>query len=512
MLRAYRSHDIRQAEVPLLAAGTPLMQRAAAATAFETVAELRRRGIGISGTSVLALVGAGNNGGDALFAAARLAQRGMQVSALCLGSCHEQGLAAARRARVRIHSLDEATGGSSEFIESLALPAVVWLDGLGGIGARGALREPMATLVESLEEVRRMRAHEPITIAIDVPTGVGSDDGVVVGPALHADVTVTMGASKPGLILDPGCRYAGQVVEVPLGIEEFLPPEPALLSLSEADVLDLWDIPGPSSHKYTRGVVGLMTGSDSYPGAALLSAGAALAAGPGMVRYAGPKDVRRMVIARYPEIVTAPGRVQCWVIGSGMDMAETEAVAEAARRLQESVADGFPVVLDAGAIELAVETDLPSTVVLTPHAGELAQLLTGRGEVTTRADVENAPARYARIAATLTGATILLKGSVDIACGPDDPLYAQGGAPAWRGVAGAGDVQAGLLGAMLAGWGDELAELGQGRGIPARIAAAASWVHGRAAHIAAGPGRGRPITASQISAAIGSAIGDALAN
>ena len=514
MLRAYRSDDIRAAEAPLLAAGVPLMERASYAVANTVISDRRAAGLGISGTPVLALVGAGNNGGDALHAAAYLARRGMAVNAVVCGAAHTTGLVAAERAGVRIVFVDTAPA-AREVITRLASVTDVWIDGLVGIGARGPLREPHATIVRTLKEIRDRSAVEPLAVAIDIPSGVGADDGVLSGPAFRADITVTMGAPKPGLILDPGRRFVGELVEVDLGLVEHLPSEPALLSLDSRDIADLWDYPGPNSHKYTRGVVGLMTGSVRYPGAALLSVGAALAGGPGMVRYAGPRELTELVISHHPETVADMGRVQAWVIGSGVDMDNPVAAAEAARRLEESIAEGIPVVLDAGAISLVNSLDVPSTVILTPHAGELAALLAARGEALTREEISAAPARAARLAATLTGATVVLKGSTDVVCGPDDPLYAQSGAPAWRATAGSGDVLAGLLGAVLAGWGDELAELGKGRGIPARLAAAACYLHGRAAAIAsgttlAGSISGRPIRATEIAAAIPVAIAESL--
>lgn len=514
MLRAYRSDDIRAAEAPLLAAGVPLMERASYAVANTVISDRRAAGLGISGTPVLALVGAGNNGGDALHAAAYLARRGMAVNAVVCGAAHTTGLVAAERAGVRIVFVDTAPA-AREAITRLASVTDVWIDGLVGIGARGPLREPHATIVRTLKEIRDRSAVEPLAVAIDIPSGVGADDGVLSGPAFRADITVTMGAPKPGLILDPGRRFVGELVEVDLGLAEHLPSEPALLSLDSRDIADLWDYPGPDSHKYTRGVVGLMTGSVRYPGAALLSVGAALAGGPGMVRYAGPRELTELVISHHPETVADMGRVQAWVIGSGVDMDNPVAAAEAARRLEESIAEGIPVVLDAGAISLVNSLDVPSTVILTPHAGELAALLAARGEALTREEISAAPARAARLAATLMGATVVLKGSTDVVCGPDDPLYAQSGAPAWRATAGSGDVLAGLLGAVLAGWGDELAELGKGRGIPARLAAAACYLHGRAAAIAsgttlAGSISGRPIRATEIAAAIPVAIAESL--
>lgn len=532
MLRAYRSDDIRAAEAPLLDAGVPLMERASYAVAMAVISYRRRAGLRIPGTHVVALVGAGNNGGDALYAAAYLARRGMAVDAVVCGTAHTTGLAAAERSGVRVSYVNEAAE-VREVVRRVASAADVWLDGLVGIGARGRLREPHATVVQILSEIREGAVVEPLAVAIDVPSGVGADDGVLSGPVFRADITVTMGAPKPGLVLDPGRRYVGDLIEVDLGLAEYLPSEPALLALESRDIADLWDYPGPDSHKYTRGVVGLMTGSARYPGAALLSVAAAHAGGPGMVRYAGPRELSDLVISHHPETVADMGRVQAWVIGSGVDMDNSVAAAEAARRLDESIAEGIPVVLDAGAITLVNSLDVPSTVVLTPHAGELAALLAARGEAMTREEVSAAPARAARLAATLTGATVVLKGAIDVVCGPDDPLYAQTGAPAWRATAGAGDVLAGLLGAILAGWGDELAELGKGRGIPARLAAAACYLHGRAAALASGTVTtaitgtstigapsgetvpdghlcGRPIRATEIAAAIPAAIAESL--
>ncbi|MGO1594593.1 MAG: bifunctional ADP-dependent NAD(P)H-hydrate dehydratase/NAD(P)H-hydrate epimerase, partial [Ancrocorticia sp.] len=497
-----RSDDIRQAEEPLLERGEPLMDKAAGALATETLRRVRAGGNRVPGTVVLGLVGTGNNGGDVLYSLARLARRGMSACAILAGRPHSGGFAAAQRAGVRFPDVGQ--------LRTLAERADVWIDGLVGIGARGPLRDPALEIVRELEDVRAGMPAEPLVIAADVPSGIGADDGVVAGLALHANVTVTMGAVKPGLVLDPGRRYAGEIVQVPLGLEEFLPSEPALLSVAGTDIADMWDVPGPDSHKYTRGVVGVMTGSVRFPGAALLSTSAALGGGAGMVRYAGPREVARLVVSHHPEVVTDLGRVQAWVLGSGVDMDVPEAASEVARRLQEAVTEGIPVVLDAGAIALLGTLDVPSTVVITPHAGELAELLAARGEAMSREEIVAAPSKAARLAATLTGATVLLKGSVDVACAPDDPLWAQGGAAGWRATAGAGDVLAGLLGSVLAQWGDELADLGKGHGIPARLAAAASYIHGRAAAIAYGSGQ--PIVASQIASAIPQAIGEALAH
>ena len=178
MLRAYRSDDIRAAEAPLLAARVPLMERASYAVANTVISHRRRTGLTISGTRVLALVGAGNNGGDALHAAAYLARRGMAVDAGVCGTPHAAGLVAAERAGVRVVSVSEVDEARA-IITRLAGAADVWLDGLVGIGARGRLREPHATIVQALGEIRDQAAVEPLGVAIDLPSGVGADDGVL---------------------------------------------------------------------------------------------------------------------------------------------------------------------------------------------------------------------------------------------------------------------------------------------------------------------------------------------
>lgn len=483
MIRAFGARKVREAEAPLLAAGVPLMERASGALAL---AVLRLLG-GSYGRRALALVGRGNNGGDALFAAAFLARRGMGVAAVVAEGAHGAGLAAARAAGCAV--LDVA---DIDAVVREAARADVWIDGILGIGARGGLRGPFASLVERLEgsregsaplpEAGRSAGAGPLVVAVDVPSGIGTDDGAAPGPILRADLTVTMGAPKPGLLLDPARRYAGRVETADIGlglsaaaraagravldVADIDPglPSPDLVSIERADLPLLWPVPGPSSHKYTRGVVGVAAGSASYPGAGFLCVDAALAAGPGMVRYAG--TLGSAVVSSCPEAVLGEGRVDAWVIGPGLDR---EALARA-----EPIVDGLrsegwtaPAVLDAGALAWAERGMTPATV-LTPHAGELAALFSRLGIEGSREGIAACPAAAAKLASEFTGATVVLKGPVDVVVSPGSPVYAQSG-PAWRAVAGAGDVYAGLLGALLAA-GLE----------PARAAAAAACVHGLA--------------------------------
>ena len=502
MIRAFGARKVREAEAPLLAAGVPLMERASGALAL---AVLRLLG-GPYGKRALALVGPGNNGGDALFAAAFLARRGIGVAAVVAEGAHEAGLAAARAAGCAVLDVADFDAVARE-----AARADVWIDGILGIGARGGLRGPFASLVERLEGSRegsarlpagRSAGAGPLVVAVDVPSGIGTDDGAAHGPILRADLTVTMGAPKPGLFLDPARRHAGRVETADIGlglsaagcaapddadIDAGL-PRPDLVSIERADLPLLWPVPGPSSHKYTRGVVGVIAGSASYPGAGFLCVDAALAAGPGMVRYAG--TLGSAVISSCPEAVLGEGRVDAWVIGPGLD---GEALAHAEPIVDRLRSEGWtaPVVLDAGALAWAERGMTPASV-LTPHAGELAALFSRLGIEGSREGIAACPAAAAKLASEATGATVALKGPVDVVASPGSPVYAQSG-PAWRAVAGAGDVYAGLLGALLAA-GLE----------PAQAAAAAACVHGLASE-------NGPMRASDIVRNVPAAVRAALA-
>lgn len=496
MLRAYTSQSVRLAEEPLIAAGAPLMAEASAALAAQILGLMRAHGARSSGTTVLALIGAGNNGGDALYAGALLARRGAAVhAALVTANSHPEGLAAARSAGVTVHHLVVGDDGLDlATLAELARRCGVWVDGITGIGARGALREPLAGAVALLDHEHAASPDAPLVIAVDVPSGVGVDDGSLPGPVLRADLTVAMGAAKPAHLTPPAEALSGRVEVIDLGLLPGLlaGDEPVVARLEPGDVADLWPTPAADGHKYSRGVLHAVAGSRGYPGAAVLVVEGAVRTGVGMVRIDASQEVVAHVLARRPEAVPGEGRAQAHVLGPGIEVDDA-----LARRLTALVLDasraGEPVVLDASALPLLSRpelADLPASVVLTPHAGELATLLSARGEQVVRAEVEAAPARHARLAAEITGATVLLKGPVTVVAAPDGPLFAQNDGTAWLATAGAGDVLSGIVGALLAGHGDRIAELaraGENIGpLVAPLAAAAALVHGRAARVAAG--------------------------
>ena len=376
MRSAHTVDQVRKAEAELMA-GLPdgtLMSRAAAGLAYAVIEFLGSA----YGRRVRLLVGSGDNGGDALYAGALLARRGVAVDAVLLGATpHEAGLAAFRGAGGRVGRVRQ--------------PEVV-VDGIVGIGGRPGLRPEAAA---ALAEVRGV----PV-IAVDVPSGVSVDDGRLDGAHLRAAVTVTFGTHKLAHLVDPAAEACGAVTLVDIGLTL---PEADVTALQPPDVARLLPRPAMDAHKYTRGVVGVRAGSPTYPGAALLCVAGANSGLAGMVRYAGP--VPDLVRAHHPEVVAGAGQVQAWVVGSG---GGPEAVEQRSRALE----DGVPTVIDADA--LADLPTLPEHCVLTPHAGELARLLG-----TSREAVEAAQLEHARRAARELGAVVLLKGRHSLTAHPD---------------------------------------------------------------------------------------------
>ncbi|MFJ8072569.1 NAD(P)H-hydrate dehydratase [Streptomyces sp. NPDC096176] len=476
MRTAYSVETVRHAEAQLMA-GLPegaLMQRAAAGLAAACAGLLGR----VYGARVVLLVGSGDNGGDALYAGAGLARRGAGVVAVLLGGdrVHRGGLAALLRAGGHV---------ADDPFEVLASADLV-LDGITGIGGHGGLRP------EAVPVARAARGSDAVIVAVDLPSGVEADRGEVRGEALRADATVTFGAYKPGLLVDPAKEYAGTVRLVPIGLEDHLPSVPELEALQHEDLAQLLPVPAAESDKYRRGVVGVVAGSARYPGAAVLSVAGALRGGSGAVRYVGP--AADAVIARFPECLVhagppkKAGRVQSWVVGPGLG--------ENADAVREVLASDVPVLVDADGLRLldaAAVRGRAAPTLLTPHAGEAAALLG-----VPREEVEAARLDSVRELAARFGATVLLKGSTTLVAAPDrerSPVRVNPMGSSWLATAGSGDVLSGLAGSLLA------------TGLGARDAgSAAAYLHGLAARHAAA--RGAPITALEVAEALPAAWRD----
>ncbi|MEU8671667.1 NAD(P)H-hydrate dehydratase [Streptomyces anulatus] len=434
MRRAYSVETVRAAEAALMQRlpEGELMRRAAAGLATACGDLLRRNGR-VYGSRVLLLVGSGDNGGDALYAGARLARRGAGVRALLLAPdrAHPGGLAALLAAGGQVVDGPDGLG---------VLDLVV--DGITGIGGRGGLREDATGLLHTVT-----RDRTPV-LSVDLPSGVEADTGEVHGDAVRADATVTFGTYKPGLLIDPAAEHAGALRLVDIGLGPELPEPPDLEALQYADVAALLPVPGPESDKYRRGVVGVVAGSERYPGAAVLAVAGALRGGAGAVRYVGPGA--DAVIARYPEALvhagppSKAGRVQAWVVGPGLGDGRS---AEAA--VADVLAADVPVLVDADGLRLldaeTVRTRTAPTV-LTPHAGEAAALLG-----TAREEVEAGRLAAVRELAARYRATVLLKGSTTlIAEARDTPVRVNPTGTSWLATAGSGDVLSGLTGSLLA--------------------------------------------------------------
>ncbi|MFE5870451.1 NAD(P)H-hydrate dehydratase [Streptomyces roseifaciens] len=443
MRTAYSVETVRAAERALMAQlpHGALMQRAAAGLAAACAGLLRR----VYGARIALLVGSGDNGGDALYAGARLARRGAGVTAVLVAPerAHAAGLAALRAAGGRVASAEAADG--------VLRGADLVLDGIVGIGGKGGLRPDAAQLVRAAAD------GGAILVAVDLPSGVDADTGEVRGTAVRADATITFGAYKPGLLVDPAREHAGALRLVDIGLQ--LPARPDAESLQHADVAALLPQPAAESDKYRRGVVGVVAGSARYPGAAVLAVAGALHGGAGAVRYTGP--AADAVIARFPETLVSAGppskagRVQAWVVGPGLGDGP-----EARQALEDVLASDVPVLVDADGLRLmpadAVRGRAAETV-LTPHAGEAAALLG-----VSRDRVESGRLAAVRALSERYGATALLKGSTTLIASPGGPGHGRRtvrvnptGTP-WLATAGSGDVLSGLTGSLLAaglpGW------------------------------------------------------------
>lgn len=459
MIGLYGVSAVRDAEtalIPTVPTGA-LMQRAAAGLAARCAGWLGP----VYGSRVVVLAGSGDNGADALFAGSLLARRGAQVLAIAANPdrLHRGGALALRRAGGQLRSMD-ATDASDALADSLGRADLI-LDGIVGLGGTGQLRARAVELVEAANDSAGLR------VAVDLPSGVDPDTGIVVGPAFRADHSVTFGAIKIGLTVGEGREHAGDMVVVDIGLAPHL-GEPAALQFTDADVAGLLPRSGAGDDKYSGGILGIAAGSSAYPGAAVLTVGAALRMRSSLVRYAGP--AAGGVSSAWPEALVADawpadaGRVQAWAVGPGLGRDE-----RAARVLQEVLRTELPVVVDADALRLlAGRRELLRTraaaTVLTPHDSEFEAFGSSLG-----ADRLGA----ARHLAAELGVTVLLKGPATIVVDADGRTFVNAtGTPALA-SAGTGDVLTGIIGSLLAA------------GVPPGHAAAlGAHLHGRAGELA----------------------------
>ncbi|MGL4831389.1 MAG: bifunctional ADP-dependent NAD(P)H-hydrate dehydratase/NAD(P)H-hydrate epimerase [Propionibacteriaceae bacterium] len=408
MRAAYRAEVIREAEkaTGLLESGV-LMQRAAAAVAHQALRLLRHHTGGSYGRRVLVLVGSGDNGRDGLFAAERLRARGVAVTSCSVAQPAELATAYAALAQT-----------------DLVIDAVL------GLGGRGGLREPVAALAAEIT------ARALPVLAVDLPSGLVADSAELL-TSFVANTTVTFGALRLCHLEQPARSRCGEVIVADIGLNQVLAECPvALRQWEQSDLVQALPIPGAMSSKYTRGVVGIDTGSVQYRGAGVLSTMGAVYAGAGMVRFVGPDP--ESVRHHMPTVVVGEGQVQAWLVGSGWGDRGGSA------RLAQVLDSGLPAVLDADALHPGLPRLRPE-IVITPHAGELARLVGWE-----RHRVESAPREAVAVAVERFAATVLLKGATQYVHAPDFPITTALPGPAWTAQAGSGDVLAGIIAALLA--------------------------------------------------------------
>ena len=495
MRTVYDVAAVRAAEESLMATlpEGALMDRAATGLADACTTLMRDLGMPISGARVVLLVGSGNNGGDGLYAGAHLVRRGARVEAVLLAERAHPG------------GLDDllAAGGTlaaGDGVDGALARADLVIDGILGIGGRGALRD------EAARCAALATASGALVIAVDVPSGVDADTGAVADPgaAVDADATVTFGCLKPGLLLSPGRDRAGAVLLVDIGLEEVLPTA-HLRALDAPDLLEAVPEPGSQDYKYSRGVVGVAAGSSLYRGAAFMATGSARHGCVGMVHVLDRGDgLAQALVDEFWDVVissSAPAsvaRTTAWVVGPGLGVD-----VDGQQVLCDVLAVHAPVVVDADGLRMLRETG-PTTAlvarqhptVLTPHEGEFAALGYAVGEGSSEDRLGRA-----RQAARELGAVVVLKGPGTVIAAPSGSAYIDTWGTPDLGTAGSGDVLSGLLGALLAG---AAARGDVDDDAAAGIAAAAVGLHGLAGRLAAQGGR--PVTAPDIIASLPDAI------
>ncbi len=418
--------QMRAAEEAAIAGGTDvdtLMERAGAALA-ETVWRFG------GGSETLILCGPGNNGGDGYVAARLLRAQGLNVRIAATGQPRTD---VAKRARAlwadTVETADETTA-----------PAPVLVDALFGTGLSRALDEAIAMPLWRLCEKARFR------IAVDVPSGVGTDNGAALG-AFPMDLTLALGSLKPAHFLQPAAGLCGAIRLADIGI--------AVNSPIQVTACPLLPRPRSDDHKYRRGMVFVAAGD--MPGAAMLAAQAAQRAGAGYVVLDAqcPPYPPHSIVRRAFDVALADRRTSAVVIGPGLGRS-----ALARTQLSAALESGFPLVIDADGLNLldpGILSNPTAPMILTPHEGEFSRLFGSIGGSKIDRALE---------AAKRSGTTVILKGADTVIAAADGRVALNPAAPPWLASAGTGDVLAGIAGAML------------GRGLPAfEAACAAVWLH-----------------------------------
>ena len=470
-MKLLTSTEMRDLEQRAAAAGTPtddLMEQAGLAVAQEVWMQLGS----LEDRRIVALVGPGANGGDALVAARHLAEWGAQVRCYALRPRDDDRWRAALEAG--------AVGGDVEqddhfeALDALMHGAETVIDGLLGTGRARPIEGDLAQIMQRLAAARS-RAVPPKLIAVDLPTGVDADSGRADPLTVAADETVTFHAPKVGLYLQPGAAFAGSVQTVEIGIPAGLDDHLGTELLERRAAKALLPQRAPDAHKGTHGTLLIVAGSARYPGAAILAANAAYRAGAGLVTVAAPASLYHAMIAAAPEATWLPlpdaehpGAIgpaalpllreaaqTATALALGCGLGLHEATGELVHQLlaDEALAQLPAIVVDADALNhlAAAGQDAgrgwsaAAPLILTPHPGEMARLTNRAND-----DVQSARLDLARNSVAQWSATVVLKGANTIIAAPDGRARVSEIAQPALATAGTGDVLTGAIGALIA--------------------------------------------------------------
>lgn len=483
-MRLLDDRTIKEKGIP----GKELMDRAGLCVANEVEAYLERNQL--EGAIIRLIAGRGNNGGDAFAAAYHLFQRDLLPLVLLAGTVDQvKGDAAEHLERMQeeeIALLEVATPEEWDELRNELRSGTVIVDGLLGTGTKGPVRGPTAAAIDFIRACSR----RSYVVAIDVPSGLDPDTGTVQGPAVQADLTVSIGLPKRGLLADTALPYVGKLEVVDIGFPreyvEELPGEEGGEALHRSDVLPWFSRRDRGAHKGNYGHVVLIGGARGYAGAMSMATAAAARCGAGLVSALVPESIAPIVAAYCPEVMVhaapetdtgslaARGWAQ-WAkrlgdfdaIGLGPGMTRHADTREWVQQVLQKVS--CPVVLDADALSvLADEPSLLSAascpVVCTPHPGEFATLF-GLSVEEVQAD----RVRHARDQAKQAGITLVLKGARTVIAQPDGLAYINMTGNPGMATGGTGDVLTGMITSLL----------GQGHA-PFQAAGAGVWIHGEA--------------------------------
>ncbi|OFX16747.1 MAG: hypothetical protein A2Z18_04090 [Armatimonadetes bacterium RBG_16_58_9] len=463
---------------------------------------------------VLVVAGQGNNGGDGFVAARHLHNAGASVTIAYYGDRDKaKGDALTNIEIAEKMGLDiRQSPLDAEFWAEWRNRADLLIDALLGTGIKAEVRKPYSDVIDLANDLAYCR--DTPVLAVDVPSGIDADTGMLLGPAVSADTTVTFALPKIGLVTYPGAGCVGELIIGDIGIpQEALEDNDCKTCLLDSGlvILGITHPRQPDAHKGSFGHLAIVAGSVGMTGAATLAAEGALRVGTGLVTLAVPDSLNDIIEAKLTEAMTIPvpecaarafGAMSLDAVCDIIDKRDAAVIGPGFGRHEDTIAFTLelirrlkrPAIIDADAL-YAVSTDLSvldrckAPLVITPHPGEMATLLG-----TTVVDVQSNRLEVARTFAGDHKVTVVLKGAGTVVARPDGTAFINtSGTPAMA-SGGVGDVLSGMIGGLLA------------QGMAEESALAAVYLHGRAGELAAAELGERAVIASDVAARIGDAV------